>query len=405
MTDYSHIAETVEPADQAVVAEAVRDAARRGMAVYPIGGGGAAEEGDSPHLCQAPSGPFRRAPTEGWSGTAPFFSQPGIGLSLARLNGVVDYPAADLTITVEAGMSLAELNNRLATEHQRLPIDVAQPERTSVGGAIAVNAAGPRRYAYGTMRDYLLGFTAVDGVGTVFSGGGRVVKNAAGYNMCRLMAGSCGTLAVITQATLMVRPLPEASALIACDLPDFDLAERLLAQLVHSLVRPTAIELLAGRAGDEASVLGPMLDGCVARLYIGFEGSSAEVEWMAARLREQWNAAGVTTPILASVPAAEAQWGRLAKGPSEERISVLPSAVVETVASLLREYPDCTIQAHAGDGVIRVGHVDDTVARKFVRDADHPHDDHARRRVMQAIKDRFDPQNILNPGRFVYDSD
>ena len=109
-------------------------------------------------------------------------------------------------------MTIGELNKLLAEKRQWLPVDVAWPDRATVGGAIATNAAGPRRFAYGTMRDYLLGFTAVDGTGTVFSGGGRVVKNAAGYNMCRLMAGSRGTLGIITQATLMVRPLPEASA-------------------------------------------------------------------------------------------------------------------------------------------------------------------------------------------------
>ena len=115
-----------------------------------------------------------------------------IRLSLAKLNRVIDYPAADMTITVEAGMTIAELNRQLAAGRQWLPVDVPWPDRATVGGAIAVNAAGPRRYAYGTMRDYLLGFTAVDGTGMTFSGGGRVVKNAAGYNMCRLMAGSLG---------------------------------------------------------------------------------------------------------------------------------------------------------------------------------------------------------------------
>ena len=87
----------------------------------------------------------------------------------ANLNRVIDYPAADLTITVEAGMTLAELAKCLAAQRQRLPVDVPQPDRATVGGAVAVNAAGPRRYAYGTMRDYVLGFTAVDGAGTIFS--------------------------------------------------------------------------------------------------------------------------------------------------------------------------------------------------------------------------------------------
>ena len=200
---------------------------------------------------------------------------------------MIDYPAADLTITVEAGMTIAELAKCLAAQRQRLPVDVPQPDRATVGGAVAVNAAGPRRYAYGTMRDYVLGFTAVDGTGTMFSGGGRVVKNAAGYNMCRLMAGSLGTLGVITQVTLMVRPLPEASVLLVCDVPDFEVAEKLLAGLVRSPARPVAIELLAGRQREDDLVLGPVLEGNVGRLYVGFEGPAAEVDWMVEQLRER----------------------------------------------------------------------------------------------------------------------
>ena len=112
-----------------------------------------------------------------------------------------------------------------------------------MGGAVAVDAAGPRRYGYGTIRDYVLGLRGVDGRGTVFSAGGRVLKNAAGYNLCRLLAGSLGTLAVVTQATLLVRPLPETSALAACDLRDLAAAERLLAALVGSGTLPVAVEL------------------------------------------------------------------------------------------------------------------------------------------------------------------
>ena len=190
------LTETIEPADQAAVAKAVQTAAGRQMAVYPLGGGTRQDYGARP-------------------------TRPGIGLSLTKLNRVIDYPAADLTITVEAGTTIAELTKRLASQRQQLPIDIPQPERATVGGAVVVNAAGPRRYAYGSMRDYLLGFTAVDGHGILFSGGGRVVKNAAGYNMGRLMTGSLGTLGVITQATLMVRPLAETSALLVCDVPEF----------------------------------------------------------------------------------------------------------------------------------------------------------------------------------------
>ena len=249
-------------------------------------------------------------------------------------------------------MTIGELQRQLAENRQWLPVDVAHPDQTTVGEAIARNAAGPRRYAYGTMRDYLLGFTAVDGTGMVFSGGGRVVKNAAGYNICCLMAGSLGTLGVVTQATLMVRPLPEAAALLACEVPDFDLAEKLLASLVRRPVRPVAVEFSAGRSCEGNPLFGPVSTGNVGRLYVGFEGSSVEVEWMLARLREEWAALGMTSPVLMPKLANDRLWRWISEFPADVRISVLPGNVIGTIMELLKIAPDCAIHAHAGDGVI-----------------------------------------------------
>ena len=107
---------------------------------------------------------------------------PGLALSLARLNRVVDYPARDLTITVEAGITLAELDALLVTEGQWLPIEVPQPPRATLGGVVATAWSGPRRYGWGQVRDYVIGISAVDGRGLPFKGGGRVVKNVAGYD-------------------------------------------------------------------------------------------------------------------------------------------------------------------------------------------------------------------------------
>jgi len=403
------LGETIAPADQAAVAEAVRNAGSQGLAVYPRGGGTRLDYGVKPQ-------------------------RPGIALSLTNLNRVVDYPAADLTITVEAGTTIAELTKRLASQRQQLPIDIPQPDRATVGGAVAVNAAGPRRYAYGTIRDYLLGFTAVDGVGGTFSGGGRVVKNAAGYNMCRLMTGSLGTLGVITQATLMVRPLAEASALVVCDVADLETAEKLLAGLIQSPTRPVAIDFVAGQPADE-TVLGPMSAGTVGRLYVGFEGAAAEVDWMVEQLRQEWAALGATAPMLVPAAQTESLWRWLADFAADVQINVLPSAVVSTMAKILPLDPKCAIQTHAGDGVIRVrlplllgdGQSEEVSAahpigqlRQIATAAGgtmivlgRPGSAHLTAAdvwgppgpelgVMQAIKDRFDPQNILNPGRFIY---
>ncbi|HEY2147298.1 MAG TPA: FAD-binding oxidoreductase, partial [Pirellulales bacterium] len=147
--------ETITPADQAELAAAVRAAFEAGTPVYPVGGGTSLNYG------------LPRA-------------RPGIELSLAKLNRVIDYPARDMTITVEAGITIAALAATLAAERQRLPIDAPNADRATLGGVIATNWSGPLRYGHGTIRDYVIGISAVDGRGVPFKGGGRVVKNVAG---------------------------------------------------------------------------------------------------------------------------------------------------------------------------------------------------------------------------------
>src|SRR4029078_12391220 len=107
----------------------------------------------------------------------------------------------------------------------------------------STNWKGPRRYGESSLRDFVIGICAVDGRGLPFKGGGRVVKNVAGYDFCKLLTGSLRTLGVITQVTLRLKPIPEQSALVACSLPNAQAAERVLAALVTSNTRPAAIEL------------------------------------------------------------------------------------------------------------------------------------------------------------------
>jgi len=399
------LTETITPADPAAVAAVVKDAAGDATPVYPLGGGTSLDYGVRPTV-------------------------PGVGLSLKNLNQVVDHAADDMTITVEAGVTVADLAQCLSAKRQRLPVDVPRPQQATIGGLVATNHSGPRRYAHGTMRDYVIGITAVDGRGTVFSGGGRVVKNAAGYDLCRLLVGSLGTLGVITQVTLMVRPVPETSALMACDLADFDQAERLLEALVHSKTLPAAIELLTGPARQDNPVLGPMIEGSVARLFVGFEGSEPQVDWMVGQLREEWRELGISSPM--DVPTAEQEplWNWLGEFPADVRINVLPAATAGLIECLLRLDARCSIQAHAGNGAIYarfsplgpdefaeflVNRLRPAVATAggnmvvlscldhselTVREIWGPPSEGAA--VMRAIKDRFDPAGVLNPGRFVY---
>ena len=329
-----------------------------------------------------------------------------VRVSLEKLNRVIDYPADDMTITVEAGVTVAELNRRLAEKRQWLPIDVARPEQTTVGEAIDMNAAGPRRFGYGTIRDYLLGFSAVDGTGTIFFGGGRVVKNAAGYNMCRLMAGSFGTLGIITQATFMVRPMPETSAMLACEVHDFELAETLLAALVHLPAQPISVELEAGHFAEENPLCGAINRKNAARLCVGFEGAAVEVAWILDRTAKEWKSLGMTQPMITPRLVDDRYWRWSAGFAADETIFVLPSELVCTVSELRRDSPQCAIQAHAGDGVIRIKRLaaelapqNVPLARKTLAEpVAHGVSNNAAVRISHAIKERFDPKNILNPG-------
>ena len=401
------LAQTIEPADEAAVAAAVREAGAAKTPVYPIGGGTRLDCGVRPR-------------------------QPGTGLSLARLNGLVEHAVQDMTVTVQAGMTVAALARTLAAAGQRLPVDVPEAERATVGGAVALDAAGPRRYALGTMRDYVLGLRAVDGRGTIFAAGGRVLRNAAGYNLCRLLCGSLGTLAIITEVTLAVGPMPETSALAACDLHNLAAAERLLAALMRSETLPVAVELRLRPPHRAGTAPPPMPEGSPIRLVVGFEGSRAEVDWMLVRLGDQWRRLGVSSLTTVTGSDTQSWWNWLTDFPAEVQASVLPGRLVELVHRLGTLLPDCCLQAHAGDGLVRVqwppqAAAADTPAA-LVRDKLRPAvaelggnlvvlstaGDHDLERddvwgppgdaaaVMRALKERFDPAGILNPGRFVY---
>src|SRR5918912_825890 len=140
-----------------------------------------------------------------------------LGLDLRRLNNVLAYEPADLTLSVQAGVSFAALAAALAAHGQRLALDCPRPEAATLGGLVAANLAGPRRLRYGTVRDMLIGVRAAHPDGTLSRGGGMVVKNVSGYDMMKLYTGSLGTLAVLVELNfkLAARPPSEGTAVLA----------------------------------------------------------------------------------------------------------------------------------------------------------------------------------------------
>ncbi len=405
------IIRVAEPESSDELASVVRDGFHTNTAIYPLGGQTSLDYGL----------PARRE---------------GLGVSLSRLRRVIDYPARDMTITVEAGISMQALAETLAAEQQRLPVDAPQGEHATIGGVMATNFNGPRRMGQGTFRDYVIGVRAVDGTGMAFKGGGRVVKNVAGYDFPKLLTGSLGTLAVITQVTLKVKPIPEKSSFIAIALGSNDQAEPLLASLIYSKTSPTAIELLGG---PEWHALSGELESKSTEypivLLVAFEGTSVETDWQLACLAEEWRTLGLRHPTLISDDRASQLWRHLTEFPAQSgsplvlQATVAPSAVTSWLAAVLAIDPQCSFQCHAGNGVIVVRFSEfpeSGLSRTLIgqlqpaANAGHGHvvilsnaqgGEMTHQSVwgglapfwlMGEVKRKFDPRGILNPGRFVY---
>jgi glycolate oxidase FAD binding subunit len=289
----------------------------------------------------------------------------GITLPTSRLTRVIDYPARDMTVTIEAGIRIEELAQLLAKEHQRLPVDIAQPNRATLGGAIATNCSGPRRFGHGTLRDYVIGITAIDASGLLFKAGGRVVKNVAGYDLCKVLVGSLGTLAVITQVTLKLRPIPEAVGWLWLSVPEWRLLEPLLSRLLTSAARPLAIEVLdpqsAADIGAEARVELPT-GGPV--LGIAVEGLSADVQWQLDQLTQELRAVGGAGGFL-TLASSDALWTALTEFPTatEEPLTFQANLLPSRTVAFLEQAHACGVrlQAHAGTGIV-VGHLPDSVS-------------------------------------------
>jgi glycolate oxidase FAD binding subunit len=307
-------------------------------------------------------------------------ARPGLAVDLTGLDGVIDYPARDMTVTVQAGIRLAELARLLAGERQRLPIDVPQPELATLGGALATNPSGPRRYGFGTLRDYVIGISTVNDDGQETKAGGRVVKNVAGYDLAKLHIGALGTLGIISQVTLKVRPLPETSALlvIGCQ-PDG--LEALLEQAHATRTRPACVEALSARAARSVSASsGVALPEAPWVVVVGFEDSEDAVSWQVQQFIKEVGSgerAGQPAGAGRGGPGIEARAGDTT-GPLWQALTehtTLPSARLSFKANLLPggtaafcleadALPEeVLVQAHAGSGIVR-GHVHGDLTRE-----------------------------------------
>ena len=394
----------VFPGSTEDISAVVRHAAAAGVPVLPWGGGTASAVGPPP-------------------------ARGGLVLSLKRLDRVVEHEPGDLTVTAEAGLTLDRLQSALRARGQWLSLDPPDGARATLGGLIAANAAGPRRHLYGTVRDLLLGVTVVTADGSVVHGGGKVVKNVAGYDLPKLFVGSCGTLGIVTSATFKLRPLPEEERLVAVSFESLKDCGAAARAVLGSDLIPAALEILDAAAGAPLGLSG-------VTLVVGFDGLREQVEAQAGALAGMAAALGgrQTTTL------PQAAWTKLA-APARDAfgspaavmsLSVLPTAVSE----LMERGRDAARQrglasawaAHAGVGAVTGaltaereastvgavltewralaraagGHATLVWAPLAVKSAVPVWEDAGPAgRIMQRIKAQLDPNNVLNPGRFV----
>ncbi|MFM7059428.1 MAG: FAD-binding oxidoreductase [Planctomycetota bacterium] len=281
---------------------------------------------------------------------------------------VVDYPVDDMTITVRAELTMGQLATVLAQHHQQLPID-AEDDSQTIGELVMRDVAGPRQYGCGTLRDYVIGIEAVDGHGRRFHAGGRVVKNVAGYDLCRLLVGSEGHLGQVTMVTLKVRPLPPATALIAAAFPDVSQLAAVLERLNTSATTPVILDVVndvAARrlfgstfAGLSGMSSGPPARPAVAYLLIGFDGSPEACRWQPGIIARELST--FTTDLQPQEQSgAFADWCRIAQQASRpeadaawlSRLTILPSRVASAVAQA--STAGCEIFGRAGSGILFV---------------------------------------------------
>ncbi len=364
-------------------------------------------------------------------------------LATTRLNSVIEYEPADLTVTVEAGIRLVDLQTELAKHQQYLVLNPPYAERCTIGGIVATNASGSLRLRHGTARNQVLGLRVVHANGTVVKSGGKVVKNVAGYDLNKLYIGAFGTLGIITEVALKLSPIPTRQAILAAEFQDIQNAVNTGLNVVGSQTLPLFVNLFINSDPMRLETLTQRSDTTDKRnltLVTGFGGDPETVAWQLAQgqtIVKQNGAIGVTTiegeshqrlqetiqefsadngqteKVIVKVnlkrtdiaefasQIAEASWASevqmmvlLGSGVLHLVIPLAPETDFQHFADVLSQLRQSVIEAR-GNLII------ETAPPELKRHIDvwGPVGDTLS--LMKQVKSKFDAGGLLNPGRFV----
>ena len=400
----------VEPETEEQVAAVLAFADREGLSVLPRGGG-----------------------TQRGMGAPPRSGD--IVLSVTRLNAVIEHAPHDQTVSVGAGLQLTDLQTTLGHTHQWLALDPVAGQGATLGGMIATNASGARRLRYGGVRDQIIGIRVALADGTLAKGGGKVVKNVAGYDLPKLFTGSLGTLGVIVSATFRLYPLPTASRTLLIAGPSPDALCEIALKVIASTLVPTTIDLVQDGEGGaytlavrfESGVAEAVAEQCEALLTLAGESRTGARSVVGEEEARFWReVAEPLAPVQGAADEAQAGPSILLKA------SLLPSEVAAWLNALeeLARRSGLAVRwrAHAGHGIVyarlsggNAAALDTVVgeartladtgtgsgsvvvidAPPAVAGAIDMWGPVAALDVMRRLKERFDPHATLNPGRFV----
>ncbi len=336
-------------------------------------------------------------------------------LSTERLNHVIEHAWGDMTATVEAGCTIARFQQALKEHGQRLAADPLHPEQSTIGGLLATAQSGTLRIRYGAVRDLVLGVEMALPDGEVIKAGGKVVKNVAGYDLCKLVIGSLGTLGVITRAVFRLHPIPVASATYSCVLPEVSEANKLVLAILRSSLAYTGLQIRAEHA-DHIAVdvrfegipeslqdqylklnragAGPFLVECsevwAARQKLFIDASSSVIfkcSVLPTRIGSlcemvfglAQSAEVAATLVVQGTGLAEVRLGADRAEPTLEMLNRFRSELSKLEGTLIVQ--QCPISMKEGLDVW--GTLKDALP------------------LMHRIKQKFDPAGTLNPGRFV----
>lgn len=377
------------PSSEEECLQIIQYAHREGIALVPWGGGTDIQQGN---LLES-----RR-----WA-----------ALHTGEMNRLLDYSPPDMVVTVQAGMPLAELQKTLREQNQFLPFDPPCEDRATLGGIVAANRQGLLRPGFGAPRDRLLGLRVAMANGTMVKGGGKVVKNVAGYDLCKLFTGSFGTLGLITEVTFKTNPLPERKASLLFSAPDAQSAAEAALAVHAARLQPASLSIACHEG---------------AYLYAGLIGSREATEWQEQAISEilagrglRRSEAGLTESSIRHLIVDH-------PSPVKLKLSVRPSDTPGAVKSLLSL--GATILCHAPIGILEAALPAET-ASVHPRDLNSPISSLQRSippgghliwtrlpsewkaemdvwgspgadfALMRGIKRTLDPHRIFSPGRFL----